>query len=369
MNMIFWAISWLISMVLSVSILQYGNQQNASPVEIASLIVVVIFGIFSFSKFILIIEKVIKIKYNRIIGGFFSILAFIFSLGIGIGILILLFNVLLKPKNTNVQAEKTKYTLLQSPLKIGSSGEDVKVLQAVLKQNSNLYPSGVVSGYYGQLTKEAVTNFQIVNDLPRTEEVDEATISKFNEVYGSQSREQYLSAPTSSPVRFNPPAQNVVQPNVNSDPIVNCGVSANCGGGYKSMKNSECNNTTCCEVGGKWYFYTDKNKCNQDQQAYNNSTNSNYVYPTTSAYTYPTTAPQNNVVLNPTSPPQPTIDNTGARARCIGDVNSGLQSAIVSLRNYVRANNLGEGSYYYGEKASLENAAASKRYQCELTYL
>jgi len=364
--MIFWAISWLILMILSVLILKYSNQQNTSLIEIGSLIVIVFFGIFSFSKFILIIEKAIKVKYSRIIGGFFSILAFIFSLGIGIGIMVLLINIIPNSNNKNVQAEKSKYALLQSPLKIGSSGEDVKVLQAVLKQNKNIYPSGIVSGYYGQLTKEAVTNFQIVNDLPRTGEVDEATISKINENYGAQSREQYLiSIPTSIPVRFNPPVKNVVQTNVNSDPIVNCSVSTNCGGGYKSMKNSECNNTTCCKVGGKWYFYTDKNKCNQDQQAYNNSINNNYVYPTTSIYTYPTTAPQNNAVQNPTPPPpQPTVDNTEARARCIGDVNRALESAIVSYRVYCRAN----GCDNTVENIRLENEASIKREQCHSMY-
>jgi hypothetical protein len=52
----------------------------------------------------------------------------------------------------------------------------------------------------------------------------------------------------------------------NSDPIVNCVIGDNCGGGSRSMKKSECLMTTCCNRSdGKWYFYLDKNKCDSDK--------------------------------------------------------------------------------------------------------
>ena len=41
----------------------------------------------------------------------------------------------------------------------GDSGEDVKYLQQLLL-DENLYPEGLITGYFGQLTKQAVIRFQ-----------------------------------------------------------------------------------------------------------------------------------------------------------------------------------------------------------------
>ena len=83
--------------------------------------------------------------------------------------------------------------LLSDDLKVGATGEDVKILQVALSQDESLYPSGIVSGYFGQLTKQAVTNFQVRYNLPATGEVDMATADEFNKIYGNNSREYYLS--------------------------------------------------------------------------------------------------------------------------------------------------------------------------------
>jgi len=46
-------------------------------------------------------------------------------------------------------------------LKVGSTGADVTALQEFLKgQGSSIYPEGLVTGYFGPLTKAAVTKFQ-----------------------------------------------------------------------------------------------------------------------------------------------------------------------------------------------------------------
>lgn len=45
-------------------------------------------------------------------------------------------------------------------LSIGSSGNDVLQLQALLARDSEVYPEGQVSGYFGALTKKAVIRFQ-----------------------------------------------------------------------------------------------------------------------------------------------------------------------------------------------------------------
>lgn len=54
-------------------------------------------------------------------------------------------------------------------------------------------------------------------------------------------------------------------PTIDPDPPVHCNIHANCGGGTKPLKQSECNNSICCQIGNKWIFYIDKNKCLADQ--------------------------------------------------------------------------------------------------------
>lgn len=47
-------------------------------------------------------------------------------------------------------------------LQLGSSGEDVRQLQMFLKsQGTDIYPEGLITGYFGSLTKKAVERFQI----------------------------------------------------------------------------------------------------------------------------------------------------------------------------------------------------------------
>ena len=60
---------------------------------------------------------------------------------------------------------------------------------------------------------------------------------------------------------------NTVVNNIDPDLPVHCKVNENCGGGTIPLKQSECNNSTCCQIGDKWIFYKDKNKCKQDQSS------------------------------------------------------------------------------------------------------
>lgn len=46
------------------------------------------------------------------------------------------------------------------PLWFGRSGDDVREIQACLAKDREIYPAGVISGYYGPLTEEAVKKFQ-----------------------------------------------------------------------------------------------------------------------------------------------------------------------------------------------------------------
>lgn len=62
-----------------------------------------------------------------------------------------------------------------SNLKSGSTGDYVSDLQQILKSDSTIYPGGLVTGYFGKLTEEAVKKLQKKYGLPETGVVDDKT--------------------------------------------------------------------------------------------------------------------------------------------------------------------------------------------------
>ncbi len=69
----------------------------------------------------------------------------------------------------------TTVKLFPKPLKAGDATQDVKNLQNILKNDQTIYPEGLVTGYYGKLTEEAVKRLQEKYGLPKTGIVDEST--------------------------------------------------------------------------------------------------------------------------------------------------------------------------------------------------
>ncbi len=65
-------------------------------------------------------------------------------------------------------------------LQVGSSGSDVSTLQTFLAQDKTLYPQGLVTGYYGFLTKAAVSNFQARNGIATIGRVGPITLPILN---------------------------------------------------------------------------------------------------------------------------------------------------------------------------------------------
>lgn len=57
---------------------------------------------------------------------------------------------------------------ITSYMQLGSRGADVTTLQTYLATDRTIYPQGLVTGYFGGLTKSAVSNFQERNGIDNT---------------------------------------------------------------------------------------------------------------------------------------------------------------------------------------------------------
>lgn len=69
---------------------------------------------------------------------------------------------------------------LYRQLEVGSRGVDVGSLQTFLAEDPSLYPQGLVTNYFGFLTKSAVANFQTRNGLPAVGRVGPMTLPIIN---------------------------------------------------------------------------------------------------------------------------------------------------------------------------------------------
>ena len=74
------------------------------------------------------------------------------------------------------------YSPITSQLNPGARGGNVINLQTFFRDNSDIYPSGLVTGYYGGLTKSAVLRFQAAYGLGQVGRVGPQTLLKVNEL-------------------------------------------------------------------------------------------------------------------------------------------------------------------------------------------
>ncbi len=95
-----------------------------------------------------------------------------------------------------VQSELEIHNIIfKNDLYLGLENEEVKKLQEILSHDTELYPEGITSGYYGNLTVKAIQRFQCRHNIvcegtPTTTgygTFGPKTRVKFNEVYGSSS--------------------------------------------------------------------------------------------------------------------------------------------------------------------------------------
>ena len=71
---------------------------------------------------------------------------------------------------------------ITSQLDYGQRGSNVTSLQEFLSANSNIYPEGTVTGYFGGLTKAAVMRFQAMFGFAQVGRVGPMTLAKINEM-------------------------------------------------------------------------------------------------------------------------------------------------------------------------------------------
>lgn len=69
---------------------------------------------------------------------------------------------------------------LNRQLELEMTGSDVSALQTFLALDSTLYPQGLVTGYFGFLTKSAVSNFQSRNNIDPVGRVGPITLVALN---------------------------------------------------------------------------------------------------------------------------------------------------------------------------------------------
>lgn len=74
------------------------------------------------------------------------------------------------------------YNIITTQLDPGDRGTNVTNLQTFFADNASMYPSGLITGYFGGLTKASVIKFQSTYGLGRVGRVGPVTLNKINEL-------------------------------------------------------------------------------------------------------------------------------------------------------------------------------------------
>jgi peptidoglycan hydrolase-like protein with peptidoglycan-binding domain len=90
-------------------------------------------------------------------------------------------------------------------LRQGMTGEDVTLLQTILATQPDLYPEGMVTGYYGALTSKAVAKFQKKYGIAAIGQVGPMTRNKLNEFFSTSLITSELSNGTTTACVSLPP--------------------------------------------------------------------------------------------------------------------------------------------------------------------
>ena len=84
---------------------------------------------------------------------------------------------------------------LYSNLSLGSSGSQVTDLQIFLATDASIYPEGLVTGYFGGLTRAAVLRYQAANGISQTGTVGPISRASINSGMGNGNSSYDSDAP------------------------------------------------------------------------------------------------------------------------------------------------------------------------------
>lgn len=112
---------------------------------------------------------------------------------------------------------------LTRELQFGMSGSDVSSLQAYLALDATIYPQGLVTGYYGSLTKSAVSNFQARHGIATVGRVGPITMALLNQLMNGDNSSPSFSGINVSPT--NTSATISWNTNENSSAVIYYGTS------------------------------------------------------------------------------------------------------------------------------------------------
>ncbi len=76
------------------------------------------------------------------------------------------------------------YNQITTQLDPGARGQNVTNLQTFFADNASIYPEGMITGYFGTLTKNSVNRFQAAYGLSQVGRVGPATMAKINSLIG-----------------------------------------------------------------------------------------------------------------------------------------------------------------------------------------
>jgi len=82
--------------------------------------------------------------------------------------------------NDSLPEQAAEKARIARQLDIGDRGPDVRKLQELLAANNEIYPEGLVTGYYGSLTAQAVSRLQERAGLPSVGRVGPRTLNQVN---------------------------------------------------------------------------------------------------------------------------------------------------------------------------------------------
>ncbi|HEX8947175.1 MAG TPA: peptidoglycan-binding domain-containing protein [Candidatus Paceibacterota bacterium] len=106
------------------------------------------------------------------------------AVALGVGALVIALVVGMNALSPAAHA-RAAITPLTASLQLGSSGTDVSQLQSFLAQSPSIYPLGLVTGFFGPLTRSAVMRFQTAYGISPVGRVGPQTLAKINSLIAS----------------------------------------------------------------------------------------------------------------------------------------------------------------------------------------